>query len=63
MFPLDLRFGKVKPGEAAARYKELRGELAELRSHSDESGRRRTRRLDPNGLPLSCLPVEARKLN
>jgi hypothetical protein len=39
MFPLDLRFGKVKAGEAAARYKDLRGELAELRSYSDESGR------------------------
>jgi hypothetical protein len=39
VFPLDLRFRKVKPGEAAARFKELRDELAELRSRSDESGR------------------------
>jgi hypothetical protein len=39
MFPLDFRFGKVEPGEATARYKELRSELEELRARSDESGR------------------------
>ena len=39
MFPLDFRFGKVEPGEATARYKELRSELEELRARSDGSGK------------------------
>jgi hypothetical protein len=39
VFPLEIRFSKVKPGEAAERYASLREEMAALRSGSEESGR------------------------
>lgn len=39
IFPLNVPFRRVKPGEAAARYTSLRQELAALRSASDEAGR------------------------
>lgn len=37
-FPVEIRFTKVKPGEAAERYGRLRKELAALRGASDEGG-------------------------
>jgi len=37
-FPVDIRFGKVKSGEASSRWAELREELRSLREGSDESG-------------------------
>jgi len=37
-FPVELRFAKVKSGEAVARWSDLRGELLSLREASSESG-------------------------
>ena len=37
-FPVDIRFGKVRPGEVSERYADLRAELATLREVSDEGG-------------------------
>ncbi len=39
-FPVELRFGKVKSGEASGRWGELRDELRILREGSDEDGKR-----------------------
>lgn len=39
IFPIELRFSKVRSGEAVARFEELREELAELRRGSDEDGK------------------------
>lgn len=37
-FPVDIRFGKVRPGEVSERYAALRAELGALRQSSDEGG-------------------------
>lgn len=39
-FPVDIRFGKVRSGEASGRWSELREELRALRDGSAESGQR-----------------------
>jgi hypothetical protein len=39
LFPVEIRFAKVRPGEAAERYAELRKEIAALREKSAEGGR------------------------
>jgi len=39
-FPVEIRFGKVKSGEASARWADLRDELRALREGSDEGGAR-----------------------
>ena len=38
VFPVDIRFGKVKPGEVSERYAALRAEIAALREGSVEGG-------------------------
>jgi hypothetical protein len=39
IFPVEVRFSKVRPGEAAERFASLREELAVLRAESAESGK------------------------
>lgn len=40
IFPVEIRFGKVKSGEASSRWADLRDELRSLREGADETGAR-----------------------